>query len=165
MTVINGLPAHILLVHFIVVLVPLTALLLIVCALWPVARRHLVWLTLILAAVTAALTPITISAGEWLISFTRNPDKILIQHADLAEGMTYFSVALLVVAIALAVLHIIERRSDKRRLAVQAVVAILALAVSISSMVQIYRVGDAGSRAVWGGQMTELEKTQGTDGR
>lgn len=157
MTVINGLPAHILLVHFIVVLVPLTALLLIVCALWPAARRHLVWFTLLLAAVTAGLTPITISAGEWLISFRRNPDKILIQHADLAESMTYFSVALLVVAVAIAMLHIVERRSDKRRRAARAVVAILALAVGISSIIQVYRVGDAGSRSVWGPEMARLQ--------
>jgi hypothetical protein len=34
MTVVNGLPAHALLVHFIVVLAPLTALLVMLCALW-----------------------------------------------------------------------------------------------------------------------------------
>ena len=40
MSTIAGLPAHILLLHFVVVLVPLTAILLIVCALWPAARRR-----------------------------------------------------------------------------------------------------------------------------
>ena len=45
MTVVNGLPAHALLVHFIVVLAPLTALLVMLCALWGAARRHLVWST------------------------------------------------------------------------------------------------------------------------
>lgn len=35
MTAFNGLSSHILLVHFMVMLVPLTALLEIVCALWP----------------------------------------------------------------------------------------------------------------------------------
>jgi len=62
MTVVNGLPAHVLLVHFIVVLAPLTALLVMLCALWGAARRHLVWLTLVLAIVTTVLTPITIEA-------------------------------------------------------------------------------------------------------
>ena len=53
MTVIHGLPSHVLLVHFVVVLVPLTAVLEIACALWPAVRRgHIVWLTLILAVVT-----------------------------------------------------------------------------------------------------------------
>jgi len=40
--------------------------------------------------------------------------------------MIYFSVALLVVAVALAVLHWLEGRSDKRRTAATVVVAIVA---------------------------------------
>lgn len=162
MTEINGLPAHVLFVHFVVVLVPLTALLVIVCALWPAARRHLVWFTLILAAVIAALTPITIHAGEWLFNLRHNPDQILREHADRGEWMTYFSVALLVVAIVIAVLHIGERRSEKRRVATKAVVAVLALAVGIASMIQVYRVGDAGSQSVWGGEIARLKKANGT---
>jgi hypothetical protein len=39
LTTISGLPAHVLLVHALVVLAPLTALLEILCALWPAARR------------------------------------------------------------------------------------------------------------------------------
>ena len=66
MTTFNGLPAHVLLVHFIVVLAPLTAVLAIVCAVWPAARQRLVWLVLGLAVTTAVLTPLTTEAGEWL---------------------------------------------------------------------------------------------------
>src|SRR6476619_3390548 len=62
----NGLPAHVLLVHFIVVLAPLTAVLAIVCTFWPAARQRLVWLVLALAVITAGLTPLTTDAGEWL---------------------------------------------------------------------------------------------------
>jgi hypothetical protein len=39
MDIVNGLPAHALQLHFVVVLVPLTALLEIVCGIWPAARR------------------------------------------------------------------------------------------------------------------------------
>ena len=49
LTTISGLPAHALLVHAMVVVAPLTALLGILCALWPAARRHLVWLVLAFA--------------------------------------------------------------------------------------------------------------------
>jgi len=42
MTTVNGLPSHVLFVHFIVVLAPLTALLAILCAVWQPARRRLV---------------------------------------------------------------------------------------------------------------------------
>jgi hypothetical protein len=47
MSTFNGLPLHVLLVHFIVVLAPLTALLAIVCAVcavWPAPRKRLIWL-------------------------------------------------------------------------------------------------------------------------
>lgn len=59
-----GLPAHILLVHAVVVLVPLAAIALVLCLLWPAARRRLVWPTLTLAVISAVLTPTTTQAGE-----------------------------------------------------------------------------------------------------
>jgi uncharacterized membrane protein len=152
MNVINGIPAHALLLHFVLVLVPLTALLDILCGLWPAARRgQLMWLTLILAAVTMVLTPTTIDAGAWLYDRQANPSPILREHAARGGLMTYFSAALLVVAILLIALRVIERRSDKRRVVIHVLVAIVVLATGISSTLQIYRVGDAGAQAVWGG--------------
>jgi hypothetical protein len=162
MTVVNGLPAHALMVHFIVVLAPLTALLVTLCALSRAARGHLVWLTLVLAIVTTVLTPITIEAGEWLFDLRRNPSPILREHAARGGWMTYFTVALLVVALALALLHVAEHRSAKRRLAANVIVAIVALAVGISSMVQVYRIGDAGAQSVWGGEIARLQKANAT---
>lgn len=158
MDVINGLPAHVLFVHFMVVLAPLTAGLEIVCGLWRSARRRLVWLVLILAIVTTALTPITTNAGEWLYGLRKQPSPILQEHAARGGWMIYFSVAMLVVAIVLAVLHVLERRSDKRRAVANVVVAIVALAVGISTMIQIYRIGDAGSQSVWGDEIAHLKQ-------
>ncbi|HEX3283666.1 MAG TPA: hypothetical protein VHT50_03140, partial [Mycobacterium sp.] len=66
MTTLFGLPAHALLNHTIVVLAPLLALLEILCGLWPAARRRFVWLNLALAVGVMVLTPLTVSAGEWL---------------------------------------------------------------------------------------------------
>ncbi|HUO40759.1 MAG TPA: DUF2231 domain-containing protein [Mycobacterium sp.] len=158
MTVINGLPAHVLFVHFLVVLVPLTALLEIVCGLWPAVRSRLVWLVLVLAVVTTALTPITTNAGEWLYDRQREHSPILVKHADLGGWMIYFSAALLVVAILLAALHIAATRSGTRRPVAAVLVAVLALGVGIASMIQVYRVGDAGARSVWGGELTTSDK-------
>ncbi|WP_067901195.1 DUF2231 domain-containing protein [Nocardia vaccinii] len=163
MTVINNLPAHALFVHFVVALAPLTAVLEIVCAVWPAARRgHLVWLTLILAAITMVLTPITIHAGEWLYDLRKNPDPILREHADRGDTMLYFSIALLVVAIVLAVLQVAERRGAKPHAIVTAAVAVLAVVVGAASVVQIYRIGDAGSQSVWGNEIAHLKKANGS---
>jgi uncharacterized membrane protein len=160
MTVIHGLPAHVLLVHFLVVLAPLTALLEIACALWPAARRgHLVWFTAVLAAVTTVLTPITANAGGWLYDLRRNPDAILRKHAELGDTMIYFAVALLVVAVALVVLGWVERRSGPRHAVVRVIVTIVAVAVGIAAMVQTYRVGDAGAQSVWGNEIAHLKQT------
>jgi apolipoprotein N-acyltransferase len=151
MTTISGLPAHALLVHAIVVLAPLTALLEILCAFWPAARRRLVWLVLAIAAVNLVLTPLTTEAGEWLYDQRPQHSPILQDHAERGEWMIYFSVALLIVAIALAVLHWLEGRSDKGRTTATVIVAIVALAVGVSSIVGVYQIGDAGAQSVWGG--------------
>lgn len=58
MGTVNGLPAHILLVHAIVVLLPLAALLLVLTALWPAARRRLAGPNAILSLLVLALVPV-----------------------------------------------------------------------------------------------------------
>ena len=150
MTTISGIPAHALLVHAIVVLAPLTALLEILCAFWPAARRRLVWLVLALAAVNLVLTPLTTSAGEWLLENGGPPRPILQEHAERGEWMIYFSVALLIVAVALTALHWMESKSDKPRKVAAAVLAVVALVVGVSSIITVVRIGDAGAQAVWG---------------
>jgi ABC-type Na+ efflux pump permease subunit len=152
MTTITGIPAHALLVHAIVVLAPLVALLEILCAFWPAARRRLVWLVLALAAVNLVLTPLTTSAGQWLFDQLGNDSPILQTHKERGEWMPYFSAALLVVALALAAMHWLEGRSDERRTVATVIVAIVALAVGVSSIITVVRIGDAGAEAVWGRQ-------------
>jgi hypothetical protein len=149
-TTISGMPAHALLVHAIVVLAPLTALLEILCSVWRAARSRLVWLVLAFAAVNMVLTPLTVSAGEWLFSREQNPRPILQIHAHRGEWMPYISLALLAVAVALAVLHWRETRSDKPRTIAAVVVAVVAIVVGVSSIVGVVRIGDAGAEAVWG---------------
>ena len=158
MTLINGLPAHVLLVHGIVVLAPLTAVLAILCGIFPPVRRRLVWPVLVLALITAGLTPITTNAGEWLFNRQRSPSAILREHAERGGWMIYFSVALVVVALLLAALHVTEGRAENRRVAGPVIVAVLALAIGVSTIITVYRIGDAGAQSVWG---HELSETQG----
>ncbi|RMI31334.1 DUF2231 domain-containing protein [Nocardia stercoris] len=161
MTTFNTLPAHILLVHLIVVLAPLTAVLAIVCALWPAARKgHLVWLTLILAVLTTVLTPITTHAGEWLYNLRRSVTPILREHADRGDTMIWFSLALLVVAAALAGLNVAERRGKALHRLVPIAVAVLAVVVGVASIVQVYRIGDSGAQSVWGNEISHLQNPQ-----
>jgi hypothetical protein len=105
------------------------------------------------------LTPLTTNAGEWLYDRETHPGPMLQTHAGRGDWMIYFAVGLLVVAIALAVQHWLEGRwSSGRRTVVNIVVAIFALAVGISSMIGVYRIGDSGAQAVWRNELTQADK-------
>lgn len=113
MTEINGLPAHILLVHLIVVLVPLTAISLLLCAFWPAARRRLVWPTLLLATAALVMTPVTAEAGEWLEQ--RVADTPLVRtHTSLADGLLPWTIGLFALSALVAALHVRETRRRRR---------------------------------------------------
>jgi VanZ family protein len=148
MSVINGLPAHILFVHLIVVLAPLTAVLAVVSAVWPAARRRLVWLVLALALVVMVTTPLTTEAGEWLEHKVGESPAVEI-HAELGDTMLYFAIALLVAAALLVFLHVRESRATVNTVVAVAIAAVVVLA-SVATTVQVYRIGDSGSRATWG---------------
>ncbi|WP_405492360.1 DUF2231 domain-containing protein [Nocardia sp. NBC_00511] len=150
MSTINGLPAHVLLVHAIVVLVPLTAVLAVLCALWQAARSRLIWLTVALSAIVVALTPVTTDAGEWL------GDKLgwspaLRHHQQLGDQMLYFVVPLLISALLLGWLHVWERRGRAVGRLPRVLLAVLVIAVAAAATWQTYRVGDSGAHAVWTG--------------
>ncbi|MEV6064817.1 DUF2231 domain-containing protein [Nocardia asteroides] len=149
MTTIDGLPAHVLLVHLLVVLVPLTSVLLVLVAVWPAARRILVWPTAALAVLTVALTPVTVSAGRWLAQRVGSTPAIR-AHMDLGETMLSFVIPLLVVAGLLVGVRLAERGGRRPARAVLAVVAVLAVAAAVAATVQVVRVGDSGARATWG---------------
>ncbi|WP_455131892.1 DUF2231 domain-containing protein [Microbacterium aurum] len=152
MSTINGLPAHVLLVHGVVVLVPLTALLLALSALVPAVRRRLVWLVVALAAVTVVLTPVTTRAGEALAQRYPEPAEALNTHMELGRVMIYFVVPLLVVSLLLAFAHVREVRGRPPGRGLTVALAVLAVVVATAATVHCVRVGDSGARAVWGVQ-------------
>jgi hypothetical protein len=149
-TTIYGMPAHALLIHAIVVFAPLTAGLEILCAIWPAARRRLVWLVLAFAVATLVLTPLTIEAGEWLYSRETDHSAILDTHAERGEWMIFIAIALLVVAIVQAFQHRSESRSSEPKRALATIVAVLAVVVGVGSTVGVVLIGDTGAQAVWG---------------
>ncbi|HVU91081.1 MAG TPA: hypothetical protein VHC23_02535, partial [Jatrophihabitans sp.] len=99
---INGLPAHVLLIHVVVVLIPAAAVMLVASAVWPAARAKLGFLTPAVALVALVLVPITTNAGEWLqnhlpgnIGHT-NP-KIR-HHAELGDQLLPWAIGIFVMA-------------------------------------------------------------------
>ncbi len=153
MSTIDGLPAHVLLVHLLVVFGPLTGALLVVCGVWPAARRRLVWLVAASAIVIAALTPLTVDAGEWLQDrLGASPD--VHAHARLGDTMIYISAGLMVGAFLVVALHVSDRRAESPRTVLTVIVAIVAITVGVASIVQVYRIGESGARAAWADQIS-----------
>lgn len=93
-----GLPAHALLVHVVVVLVPLTSVLLLLAVFWPAARRKLSLLTMVLGFVSLVSVPLTTQAGEWLEHRTASTD-LLRRHAELGDGLLPWVAGLFVVTV------------------------------------------------------------------
>jgi hypothetical protein len=149
MSTFNGLPAHILLNHFVVVLGPLTAILAILCAVWPAARRRLIWLVLLLAVATLVLTPLTTNSGVWLRD-KLGPSPAINSHQRLGETLIYMVAALAATIVVLAAVHIRQARGHTVKLALHAVVGLLVMAAAVATLVQTYRVGESGARAAWG---------------
>jgi uncharacterized membrane protein len=150
LTTLFGMPAHALLVHAVVVLVPLTAMLEIFCAIWPAARRRLAWLVLAFAVAVMVFTPLTIQAGEWLFDQQSRPSAILKTHQARGEWTIYIAAALLIVAIVQVVQHRKESRSAEPRRTLTVVALVLALVVGIGSTVGMVLIGDSGAQSVWG---------------
>jgi uncharacterized membrane protein len=144
-----GLPTHALIVHATVVLVPLAALAVLLHAVWPVARRRLGIVTPLVAGVALVLTPLSTESGEDLEH--KLPESALIErHAELADGLLPWVIALFVVAVGLWLLG----RSTDARLQVRWVpllAAVIAVVAVVGVTQQVIRVGHAGSKAVWDG--------------
>ena len=145
---INGLPAHPLLVHVIVVLAPLTALLLILCAVWPAARERLTWLAVALASVNLILTPIVSEAGEWLYGKVEDTELLEV-HEHLGETMIYVSIALLVAAILVAAAHVRAGRGKPLSTVLSAVIAVVVILIGVGATAQVFRIGHSGAESVW----------------
>lgn len=153
MSTFQGLPVHALLVHFIVVLAPLTAILAILCAVWPAARERMVWLVLVLAVVVTGLTPLTTEAGEWLEHHLEE-SELVEKHAEMGDTMLYFALALLVAAVLLVIGHVRGRRGKPLTTALSGVIAAFVLLAGIATTVQVFRIGHSGAEATWGDALT-----------
>ncbi|MCF3129918.1 DUF2231 domain-containing protein [Streptomyces olivochromogenes] len=155
MSLINGLPAHVLLVHVVVVLIPLTAVALVVAALWPRAARRLGPLLPLLALVALASVPLTTQAGEWLERHV-DDDALVRRHTELGDGLLPWALGLFVLAVlvwwaAKRASAESEQGGGTRRLALlgRIAVGVLSLAVAAGAVVDVYRIGDSGAKAAW----------------
>ena len=105
MNTIAGLPAHPLLVHAAVVLLPLAALVVVAYAVWPAARARIGIVSPVLALIAAGAAKLAEGAGESLERVVETlPDTnraAVNAHAELGEQTVVAAAALVLVAGAL----------------------------------------------------------------
>lgn len=143
---INGLPAHALLVHVVVVVLPLAALAAVVVSVWPAAQRKLTFLVPLAAVVGLLAVPVTTAAGTALAASLGNP-AFIARHRELGLQVLPWAAALAVTTTA-QWLYLRGRRRgrDNAGLALAALVIVSA----VGTAVIVALTGDAGARAVWG---------------
>lgn len=166
-TTINGLPAHPLWVHAVIVLVPLSALVLVLCAAWPAVMRRAGVVLPLLALVALVSVPLATDAGEWLQE--RVPETGAVErHTEMGDGLLPWSVGIFALALVLWVVHrgLLHRfmrvggegggasavRLSSNGVVLRVVAVVLALVVGVGAVVEVYRIGDSGAKAVWQGR-------------
>jgi hypothetical protein len=152
---ITGLPLHPLLVHAVVILVPLTALALVLGSVWPAARRRLGIVTPLAALLMVLLVPLTVAAGLALKELVGSIPAVE-THEGFGRMLLPWVIGMLVVAAAQwawfrwGMPAMTEKRPPRARI-ITVVLGVLAVAAASGSVVMVALAGDSGARAVWGG--------------
>jgi hypothetical protein len=160
MTQIGGLPAHILLIHGVVVLAPLAGLLAVVFALVRRARQYVAWPLGVLALLMVPLSVLTAEAGEQL-ERARPVSKLISEHAEQGSFFRLVTVIFLVVVVAqilAAFPSVLARwsafRGLRRALAARWLVPVTSVLAALAGLFLIYQsilTGHSGSASVWSG--------------
>jgi hypothetical protein len=154
LSTINGLPAHVLIVHLVVVFVPLSAIFL-VASLHPRGIRRLGSALPITAAIALLSVFAAMNAGGWLQNHVDNT-ALVRRHTQLGGQLWPFSAAVLLFSLIVWWRARTQQDQgarttgrDSGAVAITAAIAVLSIAASVLSLVWVYRIGDSGARAAW----------------
>lgn len=155
-----GLPAHPLIVHAVVVLVPLTALGLFLSAVWPAAREKVGWITVGFATFCLVMIPFATGSGENLEERV-DESHLVHEHAELADRMLPWVLVLFLAALALMLFFHVKKRFDAQvadgtlteapgwtKIVAPLVIA-FAIIASLGNVWTTYQVGHSGAKATW----------------
>jgi hypothetical protein len=168
-----GLPAHPLLVHGAVVLVPLAAAGVALIAFWPAARFRLGYAVLAIAAAGAMTAVLAQRSGESLEDRVRETELIE-EHTELGATGTTAGIAVLVAALAVVATDVVLRMrasADDAEGTAPAtpsrvpsiVVGVVALVLATGGAIQVGRIGHSGAKAVWNATTDDGDDNEGDD--
>ncbi|MCO5968647.1 DUF2231 domain-containing protein [Actinoallomurus soli] len=158
---IMGLPAHPLVIHAVVVLIPLAALGAIVVAVWPAARERYASLALGVATVALLSVPLATHTGELLEDHVKRT-ALVERHTEMADGLLPFAALLWLGLAALVFMRWYAARQDMRFARYLTVAAaVVAVVGAVASGVQVVRIGHSGASAAWHGVATSSGDSAG----
>ena len=144
-----GLPAHPLVVHAAVVLLPLAALLTVLCAAIPRARRWYAPVALGLALVAVAAVGLAQGSGEELEEHL-DETELVEEHTEQGEQVLPWAIAVLVAAGAVTAIPLLARRRPSiSGRTVTAVAVAISLVAGVGATWTIVDVGHSGAKATW----------------
>ncbi|CAB4892453.1 unannotated protein [freshwater metagenome] len=156
-----GLPAHPILVHAAVVLVPLAAIGLVLIALVPKLRPKYATLVAIFATLSAGSVGVAQGSGESLQEAVRNSVKdpaLLRTHTQMGEDLLPWAAGMFVVAAFIFVVEFMRRRDKPLKLPVQATniaIMVLSVVVAAGSVYMVIKIGHSGAKSTWNAVNTD----------
>lgn len=154
-----GLPAHPLVVHAAVVLLPLAAIATLVCAAAPRLRRHYAPIALAMAVVATLAVGLAQGSGEELEDQV-DETELVEEHTEQGERVLPWAIAVTVVAAAITAIPVLVRRRPtlSARTVTAAVVAV-SLVAGAGATWTVTEVGHSGAKATWDDVGTEDGKS------
>ena len=144
-----GLPAHPLVVHAAVVLLPLAALLTVVCAAIPRARHWWAPVALGVALVAVIAVGMAQGSGEELEEQV-DETELVEEHTEQGEQVLPWAIAVLLAAGAVTAIPLLARRRPSvSGRAVTAVVLALSVVAGAGAIWTVVEVGHSGAKATW----------------
>jgi hypothetical protein len=153
----NGLPIHVMLVHFVVIVVPVAALLLILATVWPAARTRLGIVTPLLALAALISVPLVVEAGEALEEQVAET-ALSEAHTHIGRDLLPWAIALFVVAAAQwAWFRFFTGKgryanaisSRPARIVITVLLYAIVAVVAVGVVVSVFTIGESGAKAVW----------------
>jgi hypothetical protein len=144
-----GLPAHPLVVHAAVVLLPLAAVATLACAALPRARRTYAPVALALALAATLAVGLAQGSGEALEDDVEETELVE-EHTGKGERVLPWAGGVLVAAAAVTAIPVLaRRRPDLPGRTVTAVVVAVSLLVGAGATWSVVDVGHSGAKATW----------------
>ena len=162
-----GLPAHPLLVHIPIVLLPLVGVGAIAMAVSATVRDRIGWIVVALSAAALVGVQLAMGSGEQLQDSV-DRSTALREHIDMAEQLRPIAFLFFVAVLVLMLLHRHARGAGQGRDAstvpswVQPGVAVVCVVLALTANFQLVRVGHNGARATW--EKVKISSTKGDDG-